>query len=68
MLLESVNVTSKRVEDLLEKINLSDSPVHIEDHLTGNLIDDIYRIFYELNYLISSMSCWHLKNKRLHSS
>ncbi|XP_022999276.1 paired amphipathic helix protein Sin3-like 3 isoform X1 [Cucurbita maxima] len=37
MLLESVNVTSKRVEDLLEKINLSDNPVHIEDHLTAAL-------------------------------
>lgn len=43
MLLESVNVTTKHVEELLEKINnntiKTDSPIHIEDHLTGyNLI------------------------------
>ncbi|KAI9111373.1 hypothetical protein K1719_017063 [Acacia pycnantha] len=39
MLLESVNVTTKRVEELLEKINnniiKSDSPIRLEDHLTA---------------------------------
>lgn len=39
MLLESVNVTTKRVEELLEKINnnviKADCPITIEDHLTG---------------------------------
>ena len=39
MLLESVNVTTKRVEELLEKINNNiikgDSPIRIEEHLTG---------------------------------
>ncbi|KAF7809233.1 paired amphipathic helix protein Sin3-like 4 isoform X1 [Senna tora] len=39
MLLESVNVTTKRVEELLEKINnniiKADSPIRIEDHLTA---------------------------------
>ncbi|XP_021604424.1 paired amphipathic helix protein Sin3-like 4 isoform X3 [Manihot esculenta] len=39
MLLESVNVTTKRVEELLEKINnnsiKTDSPIRIEDHLTA---------------------------------
>ncbi|CAK9308573.1 unnamed protein product [Citrullus colocynthis] len=45
MLLESVNVTSKRVEDLLEKINLSDSPVHIEDHLTALNLRCIERLY-----------------------
>jgi paired amphipathic helix protein Sin3a len=44
MLLESVNVTTKRVEELLEKINNNtikmDSPIRIDEHLTGhNLID-----------------------------
>lgn len=42
MLLESVNVTTKRVEELLEKINnntiKTDSPIRIEDHLTGYMI------------------------------
>ncbi|XP_022150309.1 paired amphipathic helix protein Sin3-like 4 isoform X2 [Momordica charantia] len=37
MLLESVNVTSKRVEELLERTNLSDHPIHFEDHLTAAL-------------------------------
>lgn len=39
MLLESVNVTTKRVEELLEKINKNtiktESPIHIEEHFTG---------------------------------
>jgi hypothetical protein len=39
MLLESVNVTTKRVQELLEKINNNltkrDSPIRIEEHLTG---------------------------------
>lgn len=41
MLLESVNVTTKRVEELLCKINDNtvrmDSPIRIEDHLTGDI-------------------------------
>ncbi|KAK7386922.1 hypothetical protein VNO78_27297 [Psophocarpus tetragonolobus] len=40
MLLESVNVATKRVEELLEKINaniIRDSPIRIEDHLTGHV-------------------------------
>lgn len=40
MLLESVNVTTKRVEELLEKINnntiKTDGPIRVEDHFTGN--------------------------------
>lgn len=39
MLLESVNATTKRVEELLEKVNNNiikgDSPIRIEEHLTG---------------------------------
>lgn len=39
MLLESVNVTTKRVEELLEKVNdnviKGDGPFRIEEHLTG---------------------------------
>lgn len=39
MLLESVNVTTKRVEELLIKINENtvkmESPIHIEEHFTG---------------------------------
>lgn len=47
MLLESVNVSTKRVEELLEKINnntiKTDSPIRIEDHFTGNgLLDAIF--------------------------
>lgn len=42
MLLESVNVSIKRVEELLEKINANtikgDSQIRIEDHLTGSVI------------------------------
>lgn len=63
MLLESVNVTSKRVEDLLEKVNLSDNPVHIEDHLTGILIDDIYRIFNEFNLHVVFVNKLHSSYK-----
>ena len=40
MLLESVNVTTKQVEELLEKINNNtikiDGPIRIEEHFTGN--------------------------------
>lgn len=40
MLLESVNATTKRVEELLEKINNNiiklDSPIRIEEHFTGS--------------------------------
>ena len=40
MLLESANVTTKQVEELLEKINNNtikiDSPIRIEEHFTGN--------------------------------
>ena len=39
MLLESVNVTIKRVEDLLDKINAdmikAESPIRVEDYFTG---------------------------------
>lgn len=39
MLLESVNVATKRVEELLEKINSNiikgDGPIRIDEHLTG---------------------------------
>lgn len=42
MLLESVNVTTRKIEDLLEKINANlikgDSPVRIEEHLTGYML------------------------------
>lgn len=49
MLLESVNVTTKRVEELLEKINnntiKTDGPIRAEDHFTGScsLIADILK-------------------------
>lgn len=46
MLLESVNVTTKRVEELLDKINnnviKADCPISIEDHLTGHYLLSIY--------------------------
>lgn len=39
MLLESVNATTKRVEELLDSMNShsdkTDSSFHIDDHLTG---------------------------------
>lgn len=42
MLLESVNVTTKRVEELLEKINnntiKTESSIRIEEHFTGNSV------------------------------
>lgn len=42
MLLESVNVTTGRVEELLNNINNntinSDSPIRVEDYLTGNML------------------------------
>ena len=41
MLLESVNSTTKHVEELLTKINSNElktnSPIRVEDHLTGNI-------------------------------
>ncbi|RXH69830.1 hypothetical protein DVH24_007086 [Malus domestica] len=49
MLLESVNVTTKRVEDLLEKINNNiikmDSPIRIEDHFTALNLRCIERLY-----------------------
>ncbi|KAK7317569.1 hypothetical protein RJT34_01918 [Clitoria ternatea] len=49
MLLESVNVTTKRVEELLEKINANiikgDSPIHIEEHLTAIHLRCIERLY-----------------------
>ncbi|KAJ4974388.1 hypothetical protein NE237_007562 [Protea cynaroides] len=49
MLLESVNVTTKRVEELLEKINDNtikpDSPVRIEDHFTALNLRCIERLY-----------------------
>ena len=43
MLLESVNVTTKCVEELLDKINANtiktDSLLRIEDHFTGDKVD-----------------------------
>ncbi|KAF1875223.1 hypothetical protein Lal_00007839 [Lupinus albus] len=49
MLLESVNVTTKRVEELLEKINRNiikgDSPIRIEEHLTALNLRCIERLY-----------------------
>ncbi|XP_027359740.1 paired amphipathic helix protein Sin3-like 4 isoform X4 [Abrus precatorius] len=49
MLLESVNVTTKRVEELLEKINSNiikgDSPIRIEEHLTAINLRCIERLY-----------------------
>ncbi|MED6106260.1 hypothetical protein PIB30_003219 [Stylosanthes scabra] len=49
MLLESVNATTKRVEELLEKINNNiikgDSPVRIEEHLTALNLRCIERLY-----------------------
>ncbi|KAF5443219.1 hypothetical protein F2P56_035794 [Juglans regia] len=49
MLLESVNVTTKRVEELLEKINnntlKTDSPVCIEEHFTALNLRCIERLY-----------------------
>ncbi|CAJ2647756.1 unnamed protein product [Trifolium pratense] len=49
MLLESVNVTTKRVEELLEKVNNNlirrDSPIRIEEHLTALNFRCIERIY-----------------------
>ncbi|XVF44115.1 hypothetical protein PTKIN_Ptkin02bG0094400 [Pterospermum kingtungense] len=49
MLLESVNVTTKRVEELLEKINnntiKTDSPICIEDHFTALNLRCIERLY-----------------------
>lgn len=66
MLLESVNVTTKRVEELLEKINnntvKSDSPIRIEDHLTGqriyywNILEHTHTIRFFLFGMISIFS------------
>nr|GMD16980.1 paired amphipathic helix protein Sin3-like 3 isoform X1 [Ipomoea batatas] len=49
MLLESVNVTTRRVEELLDKINdntiNSDSPVRVEDYLTALNLRCIERLY-----------------------
>ncbi|XP_054823950.1 paired amphipathic helix protein Sin3-like 4 isoform X2 [Prosopis cineraria] len=49
MLLESVNVTTKRVEELLEKINnniiKAESPIRIEEHLTALNLRCIERLY-----------------------
>ncbi|KAJ6321344.1 hypothetical protein OIU77_011435 [Salix suchowensis] len=49
MLLESVNVTTKRVEELLEKINDNtikmDSPIHTDEHLTALNLRCIERLY-----------------------
>ncbi|KAL2349345.1 hypothetical protein Fmac_003345 [Flemingia macrophylla] len=49
MLLESVNVTTKRVEELLDKINNNtikgDSPIRIEEHLTAINLRCIERLY-----------------------
>ncbi|CAN0924109.1 Paired amphipathic helix protein Sin3-like 4 [Linum grandiflorum] len=48
MLLESVNVTTKRVEELMEKINKTnkgDLPVRYEDHLTALNLRCIERLY-----------------------
>ncbi|WOL03842.1 paired amphipathic helix protein Sin3-like 4 isoform X2 [Canna indica] len=48
MLLESVNVTTKRVEELLEMMQdpvKSDNPIHIEDHLTSLNLRCIERLY-----------------------
>lgn len=49
MLLESVNVTTKRVEELLDKLNNNminiESPIHIEDHFTALNLRCIERLY-----------------------
>ncbi|GAV75319.1 PAH domain-containing protein/Sin3_corepress domain-containing protein [Cephalotus follicularis] len=49
MLLESVNVTTKRVEELLEKMNCNtvktDSPIRIEEHFTALNLRCIERLY-----------------------
>ncbi|KAL4362985.1 hypothetical protein GQ457_04G006650 [Hibiscus cannabinus] len=49
MLLESVNATTKRVEELLEKINSNiikmDTPIRIEEHLTALNLRCIERLY-----------------------
>ncbi|KAH1239232.1 Paired amphipathic helix protein Sin3-like 3 [Glycine max] len=49
MLLESVNVATKRVEELLEKVNANiikgDSPIRIEEHLTALNLRCIERLY-----------------------
>ncbi|KAK6922109.1 Paired amphipathic helix [Dillenia turbinata] len=49
MLLESVNVTTKRVEELLDKINnntiRTDSPIHIEEHFPALNLRCIERLY-----------------------
>ncbi|XVF02345.1 hypothetical protein REPUB_Repub04eG0167600 [Reevesia pubescens] len=49
MLLESVNITTKRVEELLEKINNNtikiDSPIRIEEHFTALNLRCIERLY-----------------------
>ncbi|CAI8608395.1 unnamed protein product [Vicia faba] len=49
MLLESVNVTNKRVEEILEKVNANiipgDIPIRIEEHLTALNLRCIERLY-----------------------
>ena len=49
MLLESVNATTKQVEDFLEKINANIikgyCPIRIEEHLTGILLSNWWKKF-----------------------
>ncbi|XP_077222252.1 paired amphipathic helix protein Sin3-like 4 [Tasmannia lanceolata] len=49
MLLESVNVTTKRVEELLEKMHdntiKAENPIHVEDHFTALNIRCIERLY-----------------------
>lgn len=62
MLLESVNVATKRVEDLLEKINNNtikgDGPIRIEEHLTGYSLFNCYLNFLkaDIQYKVLSLS------------
>lgn len=52
MLLESINATSKKVEEIIEKVNddiiPGDIPIRIEEHLSGymffQLINEMYHI------------------------
>ena len=67
MLLESVNVVTKHVEELLEKINSCTiktySLLHIEDHFTGNKVDKMttefegYLLWCQVERFLFSMYC-----------
>ncbi|XP_071927968.1 paired amphipathic helix protein Sin3-like 3 [Coffea arabica] len=45
MLIESVNTTTKRVEDLLDKMNDDSSPICVEDHFTALNLRCIERLY-----------------------